>query len=111
MRAKHHHFIRAAALHNPSNLSGSVTCKTKLLGPTLIPLPHSDKAIVHKDDLEAEKHNMHTIIHCYHNLKFAGTSLVVQWLRLSTSNTGDLDFDPCQGTRSHMTQLRVHRPQ
>ena len=40
-----------------------------------------------------------------------GTSLVFQWLRLRAPNAGDSDSIPCQGTRSHMPQFRVHRPQ
>ena len=35
------------------------------------------------------------------------TSLVVQWLRLHTSNAGCQDSIPGQGTRSHMPQLRL----
>ena len=35
------------------------------------------------------------------------TSLVVQWPRLCTLNTGALGSIPGQGTRSHMLQLRV----
>ena len=38
-------------------------------------------------------------------------SLVVWWLRLSASNSGDLGSVPGQGTRSHMPQLRVPRLQ
>ena len=40
-----------------------------------------------------------------------GTSLMVQWLCLHTPNAGDLGSTPGQGTRSHMSQLRVHVPQ
>ena len=40
-----------------------------------------------------------------------GTSLVVQWLRLHTPNTGGLGSIPGQGTRSHVPQLRVRGPQ
>ena len=36
----------------------------------------------------------------------AGTSLVVQWLRLHAPNAGGLGSIPGQGTRSHMLQLR-----
>ena len=36
-----------------------------------------------------------------------GTSLVVQWLRLLTSNAGDTGLIPGQGTRSQMLQLGV----
>ena len=39
--------------------------------------------------------------------KVLGTSLVVQWLRLSTPNAGGLGLIPGQGTRSHMLQLRA----
>ena len=35
-----------------------------------------------------------------------GTSLVVQWLRLSTPSAGGPGLIPGQGTRSHMPQLR-----
>ena len=35
------------------------------------------------------------------------TSLSVQWLRLHSSNEGDLGSIPGEGTRSHMPQLRV----
>ena len=41
----------------------------------------------------------------------AGTSLVVQWLRLCTPNEGGLGSNPGQGIRSHVLQLRVHMPQ
>ena len=41
------------------------------------------------------------------NNKKAGRSLVVQWLRLCTPNTGNSDPIPGEGTRSHMRQLRV----
>ena len=34
------------------------------------------------------------------------TSLMVQWLRLHTVNTGGLGSIPGQETRSHMPQLR-----
>ena len=37
-----------------------------------------------------------------------GTSLVVQWLRLHAANTGGLGSIIGQGTRSHMTKLRIH---
>ena len=36
-----------------------------------------------------------------------GTSLVVQWQRLSASNAESLHSIPAQGTRSHMLQPRV----
>ena len=36
---------------------------------------------------------------------------MVQWLCLHTPNAGDLGSTPGQGTRSHMSQLRVHVPQ
>ena len=35
-----------------------------------------------------------------------GTSLVVQWLRLSTPSAGGPGLIPGQGTRPHMPQLR-----
>ena len=35
-----------------------------------------------------------------------GTSLVIQWLRLCTPNTGGLGSIPGQGTRSHKPQLK-----
>ena len=37
----------------------------------------------------------------------SGTSLVVQWLRLSIPNARGLGSIPGQGTRSHLPQLRV----
>ena len=37
-----------------------------------------------------------------------GNSLVVQWLRLCTPDTGGLDLIPGRGTRSHMPQLRFY---
>ena len=43
--------------------------------------------------------------------KIKGISLVVQWLRLLAVNVGDPDSILGQGTRSHMKQLRVRRPQ
>ena len=36
-----------------------------------------------------------------------GTSLVVQWLRLCAPNAGGLGSNPGQGTRSHMSQLKI----
>ena len=39
--------------------------------------------------------------------QWEGTSLVVLWLRLHAPNAGGLGSVPCQGTRSHMLQLRV----
>ena len=36
-----------------------------------------------------------------------GTSLVVQWLRFLTLNAGGLGLIPGQGTRSHITQLKI----
>ena len=39
------------------------------------------------------------------------TFLVVQWIRLHTSNRGCQGLKPGWGTRSHMLQLRVHTPQ
>ena len=41
----------------------------------------------------------------------AGTPLLVRWLRLLDPNAGALGLIPGQGARSHMLQLRVHRPQ
>ena len=38
---------------------------------------------------------------------YKGTSLMVQWLRLCSSNGGSLGLIPGQGTRSHMVQLRI----
>ena len=38
----------------------------------------------------------------------AGTSLVVQWLRLRTPNSGGPGSIPGQGTRSCMPQLSPH---
>ena len=38
--------------------------------------------------------------------QFAGTSLVVQWLRLSNPNAGGLGSIPSQGTGSHMPQRK-----
>ena len=38
--------------------------------------------------------------------KIAGTSLVVQWLRLCTPNAGSPGSIPGQGTGSHVPQLR-----
>ena len=35
-------------------------------------------------------------------------SLLVEWLRFWAPNAGDLSLIPGQGTRSHMSQLRVH---
>ena len=40
-----------------------------------------------------------------------GTSLVVQWLKLCAPKTGGWSLIPGQGTRSHMSQLRVQVPQ
>ena len=37
----------------------------------------------------------------------AGSSLVVQWLRLYAPNTGGQGLVPGHGTKSHMLQLRV----
>ena len=39
-----------------------------------------------------------------------GTSLVVQWLRLCTPNSGGLGLIPDLGARSHMPQLRACMP-
>ena len=39
------------------------------------------------------------------------TSLVVQWLGLRIPNAGDPGLISGWGTRSHMLQLRVHKPQ
>ena len=41
-------------------------------------------------------------------VKVKGNSLVVQWLRLCTPDTGGLGSIPGQGTRSHMPQLRFY---
>ena len=41
---------------------------------------------------------------------YLGTSLVVQWLRLCTSNAGGPGSIPGQGTRSYMLQLRPGAP-
>ena len=49
--------------------------------------------------------------HFYRSPLTQGTSLVVQWLRLHVPNTGDPGSIPCQGTRPHMPQLRVCKPQ
>ena len=40
-----------------------------------------------------------------------GASLAVQWLRRHTPNEGGSGLIPGQGTRPHMSQLRVHMPQ
>ena len=39
-----------------------------------------------------------------------GASLVVQWLSLCAPNTGAVGLVPDQGARSHVLQLRVHKP-
>ena len=44
------------------------------------------------------------------NIYILGTSLVVQWLRLNSVNSGAPSAIPGQGTRSHMLQLRVQMP-
>ena len=36
---------------------------------------------------------------------------MVQWLRLHTLDVGDLSSLSDQGTRSHMLELSVHKPQ
>ena len=41
----------------------------------------------------------------------AGTSLIVQWLRLGTPKAGTPGLVPGQGTRFHMLQLGVCMPQ
>ena len=46
-----------------------------------------------------------------HYLRFWGTSLVVQWLRLCVCNAEGPGSIPGQGTRSHRLQLRVQMPQ
>ena len=40
-------------------------------------------------------------------LESLGTSLVVQWLRLSTPGARGLSPIPSQGIRSHMLQLKI----
>ena len=40
-----------------------------------------------------------------------GTSPVVQWLKLYSSNAGDLGLIPGQGTKCHKPSLRVWMPQ
>ena len=40
-----------------------------------------------------------------------GASLVVQWLRLQAPGAGDLGSVPGQGTRTHMPQLSIPKPQ
>ena len=42
------------------------------------------------------------------NNVYAGTSPVVQWLRLDAPSAEGIGSIPGQGTRSHMLQLRVH---
>jgi len=42
---------------------------------------------------------------------FTETSLVAQWLRLCTPHTGAPGLIPGQGTRSHMPQLSLLKPQ
>ena len=56
---------------------------------------------------------MHRIKDCTSDLysSTAGTSLVVQWLRLQAPNAGGLGSMPGRGTRSHVLQLRVDRLQ
>ena len=44
--------------------------------------------------------------HFYKLQEIAGTSLVVQWLRLHDPNAGDSGSIPGQGTRSHRPQLK-----
>ena len=63
--------------------------KTELLYDPAIPLLgiYPDKTIIQK-------------IH-------AGTSLVVQWVRLHAPNTGDPGLIPGRGTRSRMPQQRI----
>ena len=36
---------------------------------------------------------------------------MAQWLKLQASNAGGPGSIPGQGTKSHMLQLRVHKPQ
>ena len=40
-------------------------------------------------------------------IKTTGTSLMVQWLRLYSSNAGGPGSIPGQGTRSHIQQLSI----
>ena len=42
---------------------------------------------------------------------YMGISLVVQWIKLHTSNAGGWVSNPDQGTRSQRPQLRIHVPQ
>ena len=44
-------------------------------------------------------------------MRFPGTSLVAQWIRLHTPNAGGPRSIPGQGTRSCMLQLRICMPQ
>ena len=52
------------------------------------------------------------LLPCLLKLKnMLGSSLVVQWLRLCTPSAGASCSIPSQGTRSHIPQLRVHKPE
>ena len=65
--------------------------------------------MVHRgqDDIDTHKKSVETRKH--HEF---GTSLLVQWLRLSALNAGGPGSIPGQGTRSHnATAKRFHVPQ
>ena len=47
--------------------------------------------------------------HPFSNTAFRGTSLAIQWLRISSPNAGGPGSIPGQGTRSHMPQLKILR--
>ena len=62
-----------------------------------------------------QRHSLKCARRALVNKTVGRTSLLVQWLRLYTSNVGGrgwgLGSIPGQGSRSHMPQLRVHMPQ
>ena len=45
----------------------------------------------------------------YYKNRSWGTTQVAQWLRLHAPNAEGPRFNPCQGTRSHMPQLKILR--
>ena len=106
--------------HYPDTKPDKDTTRKENYGP--ISLMNID-AKIHNKTLEKwiQQHIKRIICHAqvgfipgikeWFNIGKWGTSRVVQWLRLHTSNAGGLGLIPGQGTKSHMLQLRVCMPQ
>ena len=76
------------------------TLSNSLYDASISLIPHQTKTL-QKGKFQANNADEHGYKNPQQNI-LAGTSLVVQWIRLRAPNAGGLGSIPGQGTRSHM---------